>query len=168
MRVSTELPKSHVPVVVCRLVGIRTRGRLTTLQKKPAAGGEPANSVSAEDRDLKQRRTGLFRLCRPSKGRLTEEACLSCRACGRDKTPFQTMAVQMTVMRVMRISVSIGPPTAHHRIAVARRSAASILRIADLRRSSRLQRARAKDVCCPPKPVSWRGFARALRWGMPR
>ena len=52
------------------------------LRIKPAAGGEPANSVCTEDRDLKQRRTGLFRLCRPSKGRLTEEASLSCRACG--------------------------------------------------------------------------------------
>ena len=41
MRISV-LPKSHVPVVVCRLAGIRTRGR-STAGIKPAAGGEPAN-----------------------------------------------------------------------------------------------------------------------------
>src|SRR5215471_13005646 len=35
-------PISHVPVVVCRLAGIRTRGRSTAAQQ-PAAGGEPAN-----------------------------------------------------------------------------------------------------------------------------
>ncbi len=64
-------------------------------QFQPAAGGEPANPVSNGGRDLKQRRTGLFRLCRPSKGRRTEEACLSCRACGWD-FPVQSMAFHDT------------------------------------------------------------------------
>ena len=50
-------------------------------------------------RDSKQRRTGLFRLCRPSKGRRHEEACLSCRVCGGD-FPFQTMAMSFALRHV--------------------------------------------------------------------
>ncbi|MFM2443235.1 MAG: hypothetical protein RJB09_421 [Pseudomonadota bacterium] len=79
-------PISHVPVVVCRLAGIRTRGR-SLVSKKPAAGANRRTPPNG-GRDLKQRRTGLFRLCRPSKGRRTEEACLSCRACGAGAHPF--------------------------------------------------------------------------------
>ena len=82
----TILPNTHVPVVVCRSAGIWTRGQSTVARKdrQPEANRRtPPNG----GRDLKQRRTGLFRPCRPSKGRLTEEACLSCRACGRDFSP---------------------------------------------------------------------------------
>ena len=79
-------------------------------QFQPAAGGEPANPVSNGGRDLKQRRTGLFRLCRPSKGRRTEEACLSCRACGWD-FPVQSMAHSTTRRRPRRVE-----PTAQHLI----------------------------------------------------
>ena len=79
------LPKSHVPVVVCRLAGIRTRGR-SLVSKKPAAGANRRTPPNG-GRDLKQRRTGLFRLCWPSKGWRTEEACLSCRTCGRELIP---------------------------------------------------------------------------------
>jgi hypothetical protein len=79
-------PISHVPVVVCRLAGIRTRGR-SLVRKKPAAGANRRTPPNG-GRDLKQRRTGLFRLCRPSKGRRTEEACLSCRACGAGAHPL--------------------------------------------------------------------------------
>jgi len=89
----TVLPNTHVPVVVCRSAGIWTRGQSTVLRKdrQPEANRRtPPNG----GRDLKQRRTGLFRLCRPSKGRLTEEACLSCRVCGR-VFPLQTMAVSL-------------------------------------------------------------------------
>jgi hypothetical protein len=77
-------PISHVPVVACRLAGIRTRGRSTARKtRQPEANRRtPPNG----GRDLKQRRTGLFRLCQNPNWR-TEEACLSCRACGRDSIP---------------------------------------------------------------------------------
>ena len=58
-------PISHVPVVVCRLAGIRTRGR-SLVSKKPAAGANRRTPPNG-GRDLKQRRTGLFRLCWPPK-----------------------------------------------------------------------------------------------------
>jgi hypothetical protein len=59
-------PISHVPVVVCRLAGIRTRGRLTARKtRQPEANRRtPPNG----GRDLKQRRTGLFRLCQIQPG----------------------------------------------------------------------------------------------------
>ena len=38
-------------------------------------------------RDLKQRRTGLFWSLSALQRPTTEEACLSCRACGRDQSP---------------------------------------------------------------------------------
>src|ERR1700730_91945 len=88
-------PISHVPVAVCRSVGIRTRGRTAarseiamiarssdrlsseTLDRQPEA--KPAHLVLHEGRGLKQRRSGLFWslpvLHRPA--RATEEACSS-------------------------------------------------------------------------------------------
>lgn len=42
IRTNSHLPNTHVPVVVCRLAGIWTRGQLTA-PGRPAAGGEPAN-----------------------------------------------------------------------------------------------------------------------------
>ena len=60
----TESPNTHVPVVVCRSAGIWTRGQSTAPRKdrQPEANRRtPPNG----GRDLKQRRTGLFRLCRP-------------------------------------------------------------------------------------------------------
>jgi hypothetical protein len=80
-----------VPVVACRLAGIRTRGRSTARKtRQPEANRRtPPNG----GRDLKQRRTGLFRLCQNPNWR-TEEACLSCRACGRDPIPLQAKATE--------------------------------------------------------------------------
>src|SRR5580692_949122 len=75
-------PISHVPVVVCRLAGIRTRGRLTAgKDRQPEANRRtPPNG----GRDLKQRRTGLFWSLLALQRSAPKEACLSCRACGRD------------------------------------------------------------------------------------
>ncbi len=57
-RLFLALPKSHVPVVACRLAGIRTRGRSTAIRTDSRRRtGEPRPNGG---RDLKQRRTGLF------------------------------------------------------------------------------------------------------------
>ena len=55
-------------------------GAMSKIIRQPEANRR--TPFSAEDRDLKQRRTGLFRLCWFSKDQLIEEASLSCRACG--------------------------------------------------------------------------------------
>ena len=80
------MPKSHVPVVVCRSAGIRTRGR-STAQERSAAGGEPAYPAKRGTRLKATTDRACLVSVGPSKGRLTEEACLSCRACGRDLLP---------------------------------------------------------------------------------
>ena len=84
-RLSIRLPKSHVPVVACRWAGIRTRGRLTA-RKKPAAGGEPANPAKRGTR-LKATTDRAFSSLPEFQDWRTEEACLSCRACGGDFIP---------------------------------------------------------------------------------
>ena len=46
--VFSALPKSHVPVVVCRLAGIRTRGRLiVSKNRQPERTGEPRQTGDA-------------------------------------------------------------------------------------------------------------------------
>src|SRR6202043_2542847 len=78
----SAFPISHVPVVVCRLAGIRTRGRLTARKtRQPEANRRtPPNG----GRDLKQRRTGLFWSLPTLQRSAPKEACLSCRACRQD------------------------------------------------------------------------------------
>lgn len=140
------MPKSHVPVVVCRSAANRTRGR-GSVEIKPAAGGEPANSVSAEDRDLKQRRTGLFRLCWPSKGQLTEEASLSCRACGKG-SPFSNRWLRNRSSRVYPCDLR---RTAYGASPDRRRESAALLDCRPVKHASRLHRARMKESLRPPK-----------------
>src|SRR5262249_59137481 len=69
-------PNSHVPVAVCRSVGIRTRGRTAAWgrvslprhrDRQPEA--KPAHPALNGGRGLKQRRSGLFWSRRLSKGR---------------------------------------------------------------------------------------------------
>src|SRR5579872_4385640 len=87
------LPKSHVPVVVCRSAGIRTRGRLTALKKDRQPEANRRTSPN-EGRDLKQRRTGLFwSLSAPPKVDLPKRlVSLAGRADGI--LPFQSMATE--------------------------------------------------------------------------
>jgi hypothetical protein len=85
IRTNKPLPNTHVPVVACRSAGIWTRGQLTALAR-PAAGGEPANPAQRGTR-LEATTDGLF-WSLPALQRLAiKEACLSCRACGRDFPP---------------------------------------------------------------------------------
>ncbi len=105
-------PYSHVPVVACWSVDLRTRGRKNASRRGsgallqppmngPAAGGEPAAPPEAGDAAQSNDGAGFFGLCRvPSPA--TEEACPSCRACGRG-SPFQTMAPRSLWLRVMRV-----------------------------------------------------------------
>lgn len=105
-------PYSHVPVVACWSVDLRTRGRKNASRRGsramaqpsmngPAAGGEPAAPPEAGDAAQSNDGAGFFGLCRvPSPA--TEEACPSCRACGRG-SPFQTMAPRSLWLRILRV-----------------------------------------------------------------
>ena len=86
--VSVLSPNSHVPVAACRSVGIRTRGRTAAGVEgptpRPAVGGDRLTLVLHEWTRLEATTERAFLVSsRPSKGRVTEEACPSCRACGR-------------------------------------------------------------------------------------
>ena len=89
-----------MPVAACRSVGIRTRGRTAAgvqdlegqsgsrgikgSTPRPAVGGDRLTLVLHEWTRLEATTERAFLVSsRPSKGRVTEEACPSCRACGR-------------------------------------------------------------------------------------
>ena len=89
-RPNKGLPNTHVPVVVCRSAGIWTRGQLT-VRGRPAAGGEPANPAQRGTRlEATTDRAFLVSVGPPKPA--IKEACLSCRACGREFS-VQTMAL---------------------------------------------------------------------------
>lgn len=93
-----------------------SRVRATALppMNGPAAGGEPAAPPEAGDAAQSNDGAGFFGLCRvPSPA--TEEACPSCRACGR-VFPFQTMAPRSLWLRGKRIR---GFPTNQRRSVTA-------------------------------------------------
>src|ERR1700722_7561303 len=78
------------PIRTCLWSCVGRRGSGQEASQPPSKDRQPeANRRTPPNggRDLKQRRTGLFwsllALQRPT----TEEACLSCRACGRDSSP---------------------------------------------------------------------------------
>jgi hypothetical protein len=109
-------PISHVPVVACRSVGIRTRGRtaawgseslLKKSDRQPEA--KPVNSVLSGGRDLKQRRTGfLVSAGLPTAGPETEEACFSLPAvrCGVFPNPSQGSFRGSRTLAVRRVSTA--------------------------------------------------------------
>jgi hypothetical protein len=117
-------PISHVPVVACWSVDLRTRGRKNASRRGsratapppmngPAAGGEPAAPPEAGDAAQSNDGAGFFGLCRvPSPA--TEEACPSCRACGRG-FPFQTMAPRSLWLRFCVSGVFRRPTAQRHR-----------------------------------------------------
>ena len=92
-------------------------GEMSKIIRQPEANRR--TPFSAEDRDLKQRRTGLFRLCWFSKDQLIEEASLSCRACGSG-VPFPIEGCPNQTIRINQCGFHDRQPTAHHRIALAR------------------------------------------------
>ena len=89
-RPNKGLPNTHVPVVVCRSAGIWTRGQLT-VRGRPAAGGEPANPAQRGTRLEATTDRAFLVSVGPPKPTI-KEACLSCRACGREFS-VQTMAL---------------------------------------------------------------------------
>ena len=80
LRARVRSPNTHVPVVVCRSAGIRTRGRLTA-KRKPAAGGKPANPAHRGTR-LEATTDWAFSFLPTVRVGAIEEAGLSCRVCG--------------------------------------------------------------------------------------
>jgi hypothetical protein len=105
------LPKSHVPVVVCRSAGIRTRGRLTALKKDRQPEANRRTSPN-EGRDLKQRRTGLFwSLSAPPKAGLPKRlVSLAGRADGNLSLPIDGYGTKVG----RKASSSAMYPTAQH------------------------------------------------------
>ena len=102
------------PIRTCLWSCVGRRGSGQEASQPPSKDRQPeANRRTPPNggRDLKQRRTGLFwspsALQRPA----TEEACLSCRACGW-AFPFQTMAVNSPRVSCLRRSMA----TAQHLI----------------------------------------------------
>ena len=89
-RPNKGLPNTHVPVVACRSAGIWTRGQLT-VHGRPAAGGEPANPAQRGTRLEATTDRAFLVSVGPPKPTI-KEACLSCRACGREFS-VQTMAL---------------------------------------------------------------------------
>jgi hypothetical protein len=83
-------PISHVPVVVCWLAGIRTRGRLTAA-KGSAAGGEPANPAKRGTR-LKATTDRAFSSLPASKAGLPKRLVFLAGRAERDLIPIQAMA----------------------------------------------------------------------------
>jgi len=155
------MPKSHVPVVVCRSRDPDKRRLTACYKRQPEAN---RRTPSARGSRLKATTDRAFRLCRPSKGRRTEEACLSSgRAIGTHPLPSDAIqnhhaffACLNSMDRQRRITGSL-----------SRLPACVDLRIADsLDTRRRLHRARAKAVCCPPKLVCRRAKPRPSL-GMP-
>src|SRR5271168_3771867 len=82
------------PIRTCLWSCVGRRGSGQEASQPPSKDRQPeANRRTPPNggRDLKQRRTGLFWSPSALQRLATEEACLSCRACGRE-SPFQTMA----------------------------------------------------------------------------
>ena len=82
IRPNKRSPNTHVPVVACRSAGIWTRGQ-STAPGRPAAGGEPAIPAQRGTR-LEATTDRAFLVSAGPPRSAIKEACLSCRACGRD------------------------------------------------------------------------------------
>ena len=115
-------PISHVPVAVCRSVGIRTRGRtaarseigrsqglrsLAAPNTRPAAGGETGEPRSQRGTRLKAttERAFLVSAGLPPPARVTEEACSSLPAVRIGISPIQSKAAR-SGLRVLAVGAS--------------------------------------------------------------
>src|SRR6202046_1027880 len=95
IRPNDSLPNTHVPVVVCRLAGIWTRGQSTALER-PAAGGKPAHPAQRGTRLEATTDRAFLVSVGPSKGWQPKRLVfLAGRAEGIP--PFQTMALTKVV-----------------------------------------------------------------------
>src|SRR5262245_45232836 len=122
-RLQNPCPNSHVPVAVCRSVGIRTRGRVAARGKsgslfsshrdrQPEA--KPAQPDLIGRRGLKQRRSGLFWYCRREcRGHRRGLSIFAGRA-ERDLSLIRTKAAIECDARRVRAGVAGGSPFRRH------------------------------------------------------